>query len=234
GPRRAVNVAPLVADLRLPCTRNAARATIRMIAPIRQRGCRRMKAMILFGFGIGDFLPLTVFLDEQNAEVIPEHEPGDGVSDQRLGELVFGADQVVLRVHLVLGLGSAEFGQEILFLHAPFGDFDADFADFVVAFGLVEGAPAVADIEFDLIGLQFEGAAGGLVGDEGGPVGIALGFAFQREIDVQAGVPVVAVEVGYSQAGGGLLFAVEAGGGDQVDLGAEGVGGDADLAPGIL
>src|SRR6266853_3172312 len=154
GPRRETKVAPPAADLPPPLNQTPASARMRTTAAMRQRGCRLMNACSLFEFGIGNLLPLAVIFDVKDAEVVPELKAGDGMRDQGLRPLVPGVDEVILCVHLVLGLGPAEVGQKVLFLNAALGEFHADFADFEIAFGLVERAPAVAHLEFDFVGAQ--------------------------------------------------------------------------------
>src|SRR5881394_111633 len=154
GPRRATKVAPLAADLPPLLNQIPASARMRTTPAMRQRGCRLMNAWSLFEFGIGNLLPLAVVLDVNDAKVIPELKAGDGMRDQGLCALVPGADEVILCVHLVLRLGPAEVGQKVLLLDSALGEFYADLADFEVAFGLVKRAPAVAHLEFDLVGAQ--------------------------------------------------------------------------------
>src|SRR6266513_5569619 len=166
GPRRAVNVAPLFADLPPPLSQTTASARSRMSAPMRQRGCFLMKARRLFEFGMGGLLPLTVVLDVKDSEIVTELQPGDSMADKRLRELVLRTRQVILRVHLVLRLGPAQFRQQVLLFHPAFGDFHADFADFIVALGLIESAPAIAHLEFDFVGALFERATGRFIRDE--------------------------------------------------------------------
>src|SRR5437660_566370 len=111
GPWRAVNVAPLFADLPPPLSQTTASARMRTTAPMRQRGCFFMKTRTLFEFGMGGLLPLTVVLDVKDSEIVPELQSGNSVADERLSALVFGIDQIVLRVHLVLCLGPSQFRQ---------------------------------------------------------------------------------------------------------------------------
>src|SRR2546429_8585053 len=102
---------------------------------------------MLFSACMPHFLPLAVVLDVKNAHAIPKLEPGDSMSYERLGALILGVNQGILGVHLVLGLGAAKVSQEILFFHAPFGEFDAHLADLVVPFGLIERAPAIPNLK---------------------------------------------------------------------------------------
>jgi hypothetical protein len=53
-----------------------------------------------------------------------------------------------------------------LFFEATFREFDAVFADFVLAAGLFEVADVVVDLEFDAVGLETEVAPGSLVRDQ--------------------------------------------------------------------
>src|SRR5439155_21133882 len=160
GPRRTANVAPLFADLPPLLSRTNARARMSAIAPKRRRGCLLAKAEILFWFGIGDLLPLTVLLDVENSRVHPELEPGDGMADEGLGALIFRADEIILRVHLVLGFGATEFGEQVLLFDSALGEFDTNLVDLIVSFGLVERPPTVAHLQFDLVLLLFHGALG--------------------------------------------------------------------------
>src|SRR5438477_9396611 len=166
GPRRAVNVAPLFADLPPPLSQTTASARSRMSAPMRQRGCFLMKTRRLFEFGMGGLLPLTVVIDIKDSDIVPELQPRDGVADERLRELVLRTRQVILRVHLVLRLGPAQLRQQVLLFHPAFGDPTADFADFIIPLGLIEGAPAIAHLEFDFVGALFDRAASRFIRDE--------------------------------------------------------------------
>src|SRR5262245_49782274 len=234
GPRRATNVAPPAVDLPPLLSQTPASARMRTTPAMRQRGCRLMNARSLFEFGIGDLLPLAVVFDVKDAEVVPELQAGDGVRDERLRPLVPGVDEVILRVHLVLRLGPTEVGQKVLFLDAALGEFHTDLADFEIAFGLLERAPAVAHLEFDFIGSQLKRAAGLFIVDEGPAIDIAFRFAVERQIQYQPGVPMVAVEVWHCKPGHSYSLAVDSGGGNQVHLRLEGVGGHADLAAGVF
>src|SRR5206468_6568943 len=182
GPRRATKLAPPAADLPPLLNQMPASTRMRTTPAMRQRDCVLMNVRILVEFGIGYLLPLAVVLDVKDAEVVPELQAGDGVRDQRLRPLVPGVDEVILRVHLVLRLGPAEVGQEVLFLNTALGEFHTDFADFEISFGLVERAPAVAHLEFDFVGAQLKSAAGLLLGDQRAAIGVAFGFAVQRQI----------------------------------------------------
>src|SRR5256884_8625138 len=184
GPRRAVKVALWPADLPPLLSQMTASARTRMSAPMRQRGCFLMSARILFEFGIGHLLPLAVVLDGQDSQIVPELQPGDGMADQGLGALVLRTDQIVLRVHLVLRLGPAQFCQQVLLFYPAFGDFHADFADFIISLGLIEGAPAVAHLQFDFVRAQFERAAGPFQPAERPAIGGPLGQAFQLQNEV--------------------------------------------------
>src|SRR5437016_10594087 len=88
GPRRAVKVAPLLADLPLPLNQTTARRRRRRAAPIRQRGWFLMKGRILFGFSIVGFLPLPLVFDVENAQIDPELQPGNRVTHQGLCALI--------------------------------------------------------------------------------------------------------------------------------------------------
>ena len=121
-----------------------------------------------------------------------------------------------------------------MLLDTALGDPDANLADFVGAFGLIECAPTVADLKFDLVRALLEGAAGCLIGDEGAAIGVAFGLAVERQVKIQSGVPFVAIQVRDRQTSGGFLRAIDAPGGHQVHLGLESVGGDADFAARVL
>ena len=158
GPRRAANVArvghALFAAAR---AKHDATATTTAAAASRQRGCALRKFNEPLEIAILQFPPLPVVLDVKNSHVRPELQPRDGVADERLGALVLGGDQIVLRIHLVLRFGAAEFSEKVLFLDAPFGEFHAEFADFVIPLGLVQRAPAVAHLEPDFVRLLLHG-----------------------------------------------------------------------------
>src|SRR3989442_457098 len=156
GPRRATKVAPLPADLPPPLNQTPAIARMRTTPAMRQRGCRLIKLRILFWFDIRDLLPPSVVFDVEYSHVDPKLQPRNGVAHQCLRALVLGADQIVLRIHLVLGFGSTQFGQEVLFFDTALGDFDADLADLIVSFGLVECSPAIAHLQLDFVLLLFQ------------------------------------------------------------------------------
>src|SRR6266516_361435 len=151
GPRRATKVAPLRADSPPSLNQIPARARMRTTPAMRQRDCRLMNLRILFWFDICDLFPPTVGFDVEYSHVDPKLQPGNGVAHQCLRALVLGVDQIILRIHLVLGLGSTQFGQKVLLFDTALGDFDADLADLIVSFGLVERSPAIADLQLDFV-----------------------------------------------------------------------------------
>src|SRR5438045_2957164 len=116
GPRRTTKLAPPTADLPPPLNQTPASARMRTTPAMRQRGCRLMNFRILFGFDIRDILPPSVVFDMENPHVDPKLQPGNRVAHQCLRALVLGIDQIVLRIHLILGLGAAQLGKEVLFL----------------------------------------------------------------------------------------------------------------------
>ena len=99
------------------------------------------------------------------------------MSDHGLRELVFRTAEIILRVDLVLSFGPPEFGQEILFFDTAFSEFDANLADFVVSFGLIECAPAIAHLQLDVILLLRDGPRGPVAADNRAAVSIAFAFA---------------------------------------------------------
>ena len=102
---------------------------------------------------------------------------------QRLGAIVPRAGEIVLGVHLVLRLGAPQLRQQVLLLDAPLGSLDSQFTDLVRALGLLQCAPALPDLEIDLVPALGEGPSRPLLGDQGGTVGIPLRLAVQRRID---------------------------------------------------
>ena len=70
--------------------------------------------------------------------------------------------------------------------------------------------------------------------DESGAVGIAFGLPIQPRIQVQAGIPVVPVNVRHGETGGSFLPAVDADQGVQVELRFEEVGGQSDAPDRIV
>src|SRR2546426_5965709 len=155
GPRRATKVAP-VGDLPPPLNQRPASARMRTTPAMRQRGCRLMNFKMLFWFDIRDLLPPSVVFDVEYSHVDPKLQPGNRVAHQRLRALVLGVDQIVLRIHLVLGLGATQLGQEVLLFDTALGDFDADLADLIVSFRLVECSPAIAHLQLDFVLLLFQ------------------------------------------------------------------------------
>src|SRR5438552_785143 len=156
GPRRATKVAPPAADLPPLLNQTPASANMRMTAAIRQRGCRLMRFKKLICFDIRDLLPPSVVFDVKYSHVDPKLQPGNGVPHERLRALVLGVDQIILRIHLVLGLGAAQFGQEVLLLDTALGDFHAHLANLIVSFGLVQRPPAIAHLQLDFALLLFQ------------------------------------------------------------------------------
>src|SRR5690242_2702930 len=110
-----------------------------------------MKPNLLTSFSISSFLPLSVIFDVQNAQIIPKLEPSDRMRDQGLCALVFRIAEIVLCINLVLGFGSAQLGQQVLFFNTAFGQLDADLANLIVPFGLIESAPAIPNLQLDTI-----------------------------------------------------------------------------------
>src|SRR5437870_10263261 len=106
GPRRAVNVAPLLVDLLPGISQSSANRKTAQATTRRQRGCDLINAQILPVTCIGDLLPLAIVLNVQNAQIIPKLEPGDGVADQGLGTLVSGIGEIVLGINLILRPGA--------------------------------------------------------------------------------------------------------------------------------
>src|SRR5438552_1387089 len=147
GPRRAAKVAPLAVGPPPLRSHIRPRATAsKAAAPMRQRGRDFREARRLLGFCIGKLFPLTVVFDVKNPQIVPELQAGYGVADQRLRALVSRIGQIVLGVHLVLRPRPPQLSQQVLLFNPPLGQFYADLADFIIALGLVQSAPAIADL----------------------------------------------------------------------------------------
>ncbi len=131
---------------------------------------------------------------------------------QRLGALVLGIIQRILRVHLVLRLGAAQIGQQVLFLDAALGEFDADFADLVIALGLVQRAPTVPDLELDLILPLNNLPPGAVTRNERGAIRVALGLAVQARIHDHTPAPPVALKIRQGKIVVGIAVGTDVGG----------------------
>src|SRR5712671_7782094 len=110
-----------------------------------------MNFAALLSFCILNFLPLAIVFNVENAQVVPELEPGNGVRDESLSKLVLRVTQGILRIHLIQSLGTPKFGQQILLLDAPLRELYPDLADRIIALGLVERAPTVPHLELDVV-----------------------------------------------------------------------------------
>src|SRR5947208_14213270 len=132
------------------------------------------------------------------------------MADQRLRELVLRIDQVILRVHLVLGFGPAEFCQEVLLFNAALGELYADFVYLVVALGLIQRAPTIANLQFDLVFLLLQVALGPFFVDQGGSIVVAFPFSVQAWIEVESSAPVITIDVRYGETRAVFLSAVDA------------------------
>src|ERR1041385_7970015 len=98
-----------------------------------------------------NFFPLSVVPYVKNTQIVPKLEACNRVADKGGSELIFGVDQGVLRVHLILGLGARQFCQKVLFFDAAFSELDANFTDLVSALGLVESSPTVANLDLNFV-----------------------------------------------------------------------------------
>ena len=96
-------------------------------------------------------LPKTVFPNIQNPHIIPKLKPRERVAHQGLSPLVEGIVQRVLRIDLILRLRTTELSEQTLLLHPSFGDAHSQLRDLIVPFSLLQGAPTLAHLKFDLI-----------------------------------------------------------------------------------
>src|ERR1043166_5975208 len=209
GPRRAVKVEPGLTVLPRVKSRTVSTTTTAASASS-QRGACRIRVLI---FAIVDLnirvFPLPVFFNKQNSHVIPELQPGDGMANQCLRAQIFLRNQIVLRVHLVPRRAPSQFGAQILFLHPAPGEIDSNFRDFIIAFGLVEIAPVVAHLQFDLVLGLLELAPGLFVSNQRRAIAIALLHTVERQIDRQSRIPMVTLRVGQRKASSLIRFAVD-------------------------
>lgn len=109
---------------------------------------------------------MSVLCDIKNSHIAPELKSGNGMLDKSARPAIAGIDQILPRIDEVAGGAASKFGEQLLLFDPAEAEVDAEFADFEIAFGFVERAPSLADIELDFIHGQLQGSSGPFVIDQ--------------------------------------------------------------------